>query len=94
MTGCNYTALFFKKGTVLPFKLFKKGIEAQIVLRELSTLDEIDENTILTIEGYLCKTYATKDICKERDLRGHNSEEIWKNKSEHRLNCVKKFYSS
>ena len=86
--------MFFKKGTVLPFKLFKRGIEAQIVLRELSTLNGIDENTILTNEGYLCKMYASKNICKERDLRGHNSEEIWKNKSEHRLNCVKKFYSS
>ena len=84
----------FSKGTVLPFKLFKKVIEAQIVLREISTLDGIDENTILTIEGYLWKMYASKNICKERDLRGHNPEEIWKNKSEHRLNCVKKLYSS
>ena len=69
LTGCNYTTSFSKKGKAPPLKLLQKSIEAQIVLRELSTLEEIDENTITTIEGYLCKMYASNNICKVSDLR-------------------------
>ena len=45
-TGCDYTASFFKKAKVRPLKLLQKDTDAQIVLSELSTLEEIDENTI------------------------------------------------
>ena len=66
--GCDYTASFFKKGKVRPLKLLQKDTDAQIVLSELSTFEEIDENTISTIEGYVCKIYASKNICKANDL--------------------------
>ena len=45
-TGCDYTASFFKKAKLRPLKLLQKDTDAQIVLSELSTLEEIDENTI------------------------------------------------
>ena len=76
LTGCNYTASFFKKDTVPPLELLHKDADAQIVLRELSTLEEIDENIISAIKGYLCKMYANKGICKVSDLRTHAFEEI------------------
>ena len=76
LTGCNYTASFFKKDTAPQLKLLHKDTDAQIVLRELSTLEEIDENIISEIEGYLCKTHASKNICKVSDSQTHASEEI------------------
>ena len=69
LTGCNYTASFFKKSKVRLLKLLQKDTDAQIVLSELSTLEEIDENTISTIEGYVCKIYASKNICKINNLQ-------------------------
>ena len=85
MTGCDYTASFFKKGKVRPLKLFGK----------ISTLQEIDENTISTIEGYVCKIYASKNICKVNDIRTQIFlKKYAKIKPEGRLNCVKKFDSS
>ena len=90
LPGCDYTASFFKKGTVPPLKLSQKGTEAQIGLRELSTSEKIDENTISTIEGYLCKMYPSKNICKVKDLRTHTSEEIWKNKTKRSFELCKK----
>ena len=68
LSGCDYTASFFKKGKVRPLKLLKKDTDAQIVLSKLSTLEEIDENTISTIEGYVCNIYVSKNICKVNDL--------------------------
>ena len=68
LTGCDYISLFFKKGKVRPLKLLQKDTDAQIVLSKLSILEEIDENTISTIEGYVCKIYASKNICKVNDL--------------------------
>ena len=44
LTGCDYTASFFKRGKV------RKDTDTQIVLSKLSTLEEIDENTISTID--------------------------------------------
>ena len=93
--GCDYTASFFKKGKVRPLKLLQKDTDAQIVLSELSTLKKVDENTIPTIEGYVSKIYANKNVCKVKDLR---TQIFWKQyakiKPEDRLNCVKKFDSS
>ena len=57
------------QGTPSINSFFKKDTDAQIVLRKLSALGEIDENTISTIEGYVCKMYASKNICKVNDLR-------------------------
>ena len=95
LTGCNYTESFFKKGKIRPFKLLQKDTDAQIVLSELSTLKKVDENTISTIEGYVSKIYANKNVCKVKDLR---TQIFWKQyakiKPEDRLNCVKKFDSS
>lgn len=48
-------SIVFQKGKFWPLKLLQKDTGAQIILRELSTLEEIVENTISTIEGYLCK---------------------------------------
>ena len=90
LTGCDYTASFFKIGKVPPSKFLEEGVEeegveegveAQIVLSELSTIEEEDENAKSTIESYLCKMYASENICKASDLRTHTSEEIWKNKT-------------
>ena len=67
LTGCDYTVSFFKKGEVRPLKLLQKDDEAQIVL---------SENTISKIEGYLCKIYPSKHICKASDSRKNISEEI------------------
>ena len=95
MTGCDYASLFFKKGKVRPLKLLQKDTDAQIVLSELSTFEEIDENTISTIEGYVCKIYASKNICKVNDLRTQIFQKKYaKIKLEDRLNCVKKLDSS
>ena len=69
MTECDYTASFFKKGKVRPLKLLQKDTDAQIVLSELSILEGKDKNTISIIEGYVCKMYASKNICKENDLQ-------------------------
>ena len=68
-TGCDYTASFFKKAKVRPLKLLQKDTDAQIVLSELSILEGKDKNTISIIEGYVCKMYASKNICKENDLQ-------------------------
>ena len=73
-----------------PLKLLQKDLEAHIVLRELSTLEEIDENVISEIEGYLCKTHASKNICKVSDSQTHASEEIWKNKTRKPFELSKK----
>ena len=87
LTGCNYTASFFKKHKVRPLKLLQKDTEAQIVLSELSALEETDENTISTIEGYICKIYASKNICKVNDLRTQIFlKKYAKIKPEYRLN--------
>ena len=92
---CDYTASFFKKYIVRPLKLLQKDTDAQIVLSELSTLEEIDENTISTIEGYVCKIYASKNICKINDIRTQIFlKKYAKIKPEDRLNCVKKIDSS
>ena len=64
LTGCKYTASFVEIGKDPPLNFLQKGIGAQIVLRELSTLEKIDENTISTIEGYICKIYESKNISK------------------------------
>ena len=91
LTGCNYTASFFKKDTVPPLELLHKDADAQIVLRELSTLEEIDENIISAIEGYLCKMYANKGICKVSAIGEHMLLKRYeKIKPEGRLNFVKK----
>ena len=93
--GCDYTASFFKKGKVRPLKLLQKDTDAQIVLSKLSTLQEIDENTIPTIKGCVCKIYASKNICKVNDIRTQIFlKKYSKIKPEDRLNCVKKFDSS
>ena len=82
MTGCDYTVSFFKIGKVPPSKLLQEeSVEVQIVLGELSTTEEGDENAKSTIESYLRKIYASENICKASDLRTHTSEEIWKNKT-------------
>ena len=95
LTECNYTASFFKKRKVRPLKLLQKDTEAQIVLSELSTLEETDENTTSTIEGYVCKIYASKNIRKVNNLRTQIFlKKYEKIKPEDRLNCVKKFVSS
>ena len=95
LTGCDYTASFFKKGKVRLLKLLKKDTDAEIVLKELSTLEEIDENTISTIEGYVCKIYARKNICKVSDIRTQIFlKKYAKIKPEDHLNCVKKFDGS
>ena len=95
LTGCNYTASFFKKSKVRLLKLLQKDTDAQIVLSELSTLEEIDENTISTIEGYVCKVYASKNICKVNDIQTQIFlNKYTKIKPEDHLNCVKKFDSS
>ena len=75
LTGCDYTAWFFKKGNVRLLKYLEIDIEVEIVPSELPTL-KIDENTILTTEGYFCKMYASKNICKVNDLRTHILEVI------------------
>ena len=88
-------ASFSKKGKVRLLKLLQNDTDAQIVLRELSTLEEIGENTISTIEGYVCKIYASKNICKVNDIRTQIFlKKYAKIKPEDRLNCVKKFDSS
>ena len=90
LTGCDYISSFFKKGKVRPLKLLQKDTDAQIVLSELSILEEIDENTISTIEGYVCKIYANKNISKVNDLRTQIFlKKYAKIKLEDRLNCVK-----
>ena len=61
LTGCKYTASFVEIGKDPPLKLLQK---AQLVLRELSALEKIDENTISTIQGYICKIYESKNISK------------------------------
>lgn len=76
MTGYDYIVSFFKIGKVPLLKLLEKGIEAQIVLTELSTLKKKDKNTISTNESPLCKMYASKSIRKVKDLRTYTSEEI------------------
>ena len=74
-----------------PLKLLQKDLEAHIVLRELSTLEEIDENIISAIEGYLCKMYANKGICKVSAIGEHMLLKRYeKIKPEGRLNFVKK----
>ena len=68
LAECDYTASFLKKGKVQPLKLSQKDTDAQIVLSEISTLEEIDGNTISIIEGYVCKIYPSKNVCKVNDL--------------------------
>ena len=62
-------SIVFQKGKFWPLKLLQKNIEAQIILRELSTLAEIVENTISIIEGYLRKINAIKYIYEINDSR-------------------------
>ena len=69
-------SIVFQKRYSPTVRALHKDADAQIVLRELSTLEEIDENIISAIKGYLCKMYANKGICKVSDLRTHVSEEI------------------
>ena len=95
LTGCDYTTSLFKKGKFRPLKLFQKDTDAQIVLGELSILDEKDENKLSTIEGYQCNMYGSKSICKVNDLRPQIFlKKYAKIKPENRLNCLKKFDSS
>ena len=46
MQGTPSINSFFKKFKVQPLKLLQKDTDAQAVLSERSTLEEIDENTI------------------------------------------------
>ena len=69
MQGTPSINSFFKKFKVQPLKLLQKDTDAQAVLSERSTLEEIDENTIWAVESYACKMYASKNICKVNDLQ-------------------------
>ena len=69
MQGTPSINPFFKKVKIRPLNLLQKDTDAQIVLSELSTREEIDENTISTIESHVCKMYASKNICKVNDLQ-------------------------
>ena len=90
LTGCDWTASLFKKGKVRPLKPLQKDTDAQIGLSELSTLERIDENTISTIEGYVCMMYTSKNICKVNDIGTQIFlKKYVKLKPEDHLICVK-----
>ena len=95
LTGCDYTASFFKKGKVRPLKLLQKYPDIQMALAELSSVENINENIFSTIESYVCKIYGSKTIDKVNDLRTHIfTKKYNKIKPEDRLDAVKKFDSS
>lgn len=58
-TGCDYTASFYKKGKVKPFKELKKNKQVQQVFANLNNIDVIDNfRSMEILQQYTCKLYG------------------------------------
>ena len=68
-TGCDYTALFKRKGKVAPFKLLEKSIEVREVLTEMSTEISLNSSIVERVEKYLCLLYGKKTRDSIDDVR-------------------------
>lgn len=69
-TGCDYTAAFYNKGKVKPFKLFSKNEKYQTVFTSL--IDEADiyiNEKIDIVQEFTCKMYGIKNCTKVNDAR-------------------------
>lgn len=70
MTGCDYTAAFFRKGKLRPFKLFEKSVEYQTACQEITTDDEdVLERTFMNLEKFICHIYGVPNSSNVNDVR-------------------------
>lgn len=62
-TGCDYTASFYRKGKVKPFKELQRNQQVQQVFANLNNIEEIDNfRSMEILQEYTCRLYGIK--CK------------------------------
>lgn len=58
-TGCDYTASFYKKGKVKPYKELLKNRQVQQVFASLNNIDEVNNfKSMAILEEYTCRLYG------------------------------------
>lgn len=61
-TGCDYTAAFFNKGKVRPFKIFCKHQNIQETFASLSNPEDIlDDNKMIVVQEFIALMYGIKN---------------------------------
>lgn len=67
-TGCDYTAAFFRKGKIRPFKMLQKSKDYQRAFASLKHKADLeDEDIIDTLQEFTAQMYSVKK-CKRVDL--------------------------
>jgi len=69
LTGSDYTASFSRKGKVRPLKLLEKNHDAQKALAKIAFSDEINQETLATIEKFVCQIYGKKRVNEVNAVR-------------------------
>jgi hypothetical protein len=68
-TGCDYTAAFSRKGKVRPFALLEKNDWAQTVFASLGSTDDVRQETISSLERFVCLIYGEKKLTSANEAR-------------------------
>lgn len=69
-TGCDYTAAFYNKGKVKPFKIFSKNERYQTVFASLTDAADIFiDKKMNTVQEFTASMYGIKNCTKVNDAR-------------------------
>lgn len=96
-TGSDYTAAFYNKGKVRPFKIFSQNNTFQEVFSSLRSLaDACDENKTDIIQTFVCLMYGVKNCNRVNMARYIMFTRIYSssNNNERFLKKIKNFDSS
>ena len=68
-TGCDSVSAFYGKGKVKPFKLVQQDPEFCSAFQLLEETFAVSEDTVATIEAFVCSLYGQKDCSKVNEAR-------------------------
>ena len=89
-TGCDYTPAFSGRGKIKPYKLMRQSVEFQEAFISLGRSRSIANETVRTIEQFVCKLYGSKKKIDNVDaLRLRKFYSAYKPKKKKRILAVK-----
>ena len=68
-TGCDFVSAFYGKGKVEPFKLVQQDPVFCSAFQLLGETFAVSEDTVATIEAFVCSLYGQKDCSKVNEAR-------------------------